>query len=470
MDPRLRAGLGAESLVAMQQKAVSGRAVAFDVLCRMIEQPQFAAHILDQVLNETRPADVDRRQATELTYGIVRREATLDAILSSFVRRGRGSVEPELWVLLRLGAYQLVFLDGVPPHAAVNETVALAKAGGKSRWVGFANGILRAISRSLPGEDVIAPAPNAVPTRNGQYRCFDRELFPDPENQPTEYFAAAFGFNSWISDRWQVRFGFAELLRIGFWFNMPAPLYLRVNTLRTSRDALLERLHEAQVLATAGELSESIKLEGPVRITELPGFTEGLFTVQDESAMAVARLLNPAPGTRVWDMCAAPGGKTGHLAEIMQGEGEVLATDIDADRLKRVVQARERLGLNNITTSLIAPDGTDYPAGPFDAILLDAPCSNTGVLGKRAEARYRVTEDHLKELRTLQIQLLNAGLERLGPGGRFVYSTCSMEPEENYGVIAAVLATHKDVQLLEDHEQIPGSPADGGYQALLGRQ
>jgi 16S rRNA (cytosine967-C5)-methyltransferase len=216
-------------------------------------------------------------------------------------------------------------------------------------------------------------------------------------------------------------------------------------------------------------LPESVRLGELVRITDLPGFKQGWFTIQDESAMAAARLLNPAPGTRVWDMCAAPGGKTTHLAEIMQNQGTLLASDIEFRRIMNVEQTRDRLGLNMISTRTIAPDGRNLPDGPFDAILVDAPCSNSGVLGKRPEARHRVTAENVTELAELQARLLRSGLDRLAPGGRLVYSTCSIEPEENHAVVQSVLADRSDVELREEQEHIPGEPADGGYQALLTR-
>lgn len=481
MGARIRAWVGAESLTLMQESSVTdredstrgkraptSRTVAFDVLCRALQQVEFANRSLDFALKQVQLSDAERRLATELVYGVIRCENTLDAILSAFVARGRDSVEPELWVLLRMGAYQLVFLDSIPPHAAVYETVSLAVSAGKPRWRGFANGVLRAISRSITEESVTAPAKNAVPLSGGSYRCFDRGIFSDPQNQLTEYFSEAFGFGGWPSARWHAKFGSDELLRLGFWFNAPPSVtYLRTNLLKTTREALLGELQAAGVSASAGSLPESIQLEGSVRVTELPGFDQGWFSVQDESAMAAARLLDPKPGDRVWDVCAAPGGKTVHLAEIMGDEGTVLATDIESYRLARVTETRDRGGLKSIETQLIDPEGTDLPFGPFDAILLDAPCSNTGVLGKRPEARQRVNAHNIQELQALQIRLLDAAIDRLATGGRLVYSTCSIEPEENQAVVEAALVGRDSLRLVEEKTHIPGRPADGGFQALI---
>ncbi len=445
----------------------SARGLSYRVLCAALDGASFASRLLEEVLTSGDYSGQDRRLATELTNGVVRRERTLDTILETFVSRGRGGIEPELWCLLRLGVYQLVFLDGVPTHAAVNETVALAKSVGRGRWTGFANGVLRSISRAIARDVATEPARNAVPIRAGRFRSFDRRLFADPHQQPAEYFADAFGFTNWAAQRWFERFGWGRLLNLGFWFNaVPLP-YLRVNLLKVDRDVLLEDLATAGIAATAGQLGESIRLNESARITDLPGFRQGWFTVQDESAMAAARLLNPQPGMRVWDICAAPGGKTTHLAEIMQNRGMVLATDIEARRLRNIEESRDRLGLDIISTRVIGADGRDLPDGPFDAILLDAPCSNSGVLGKRPEARQRLTAENVAELCGLQRRLLSLALDRLAPGGRLVYSTCSIEPEENLEVLQAVLAERGTFQLHEEREHLPGEPADGGYQALI---
>ncbi|QDT48627.1 Ribosomal RNA small subunit methyltransferase B [Symmachiella dynata] len=447
----------------------TARGLSYRVLCAGLDGTQFASRLLEDALGMGDVSGQDRRLATELTYGVVRRERTLDAIIETFVSRGRASVEPELWCLLRLGAYQLIFLTGVPTHAAVNETVALASSVGRARWTGFANGVLRSMTRALTGEPVNEPGRRAVPLRDGDYLGFDRDLFADPHEQPAEYFAAAFGFGDWAAQRWLERFGFERLLKMGFWFNAAALPCLRVNLLRVDREVLLEDLSAAGVSASEGTLPESVRLGESARITELPGFRQGWFTVQDESAMAAARLLNPAPGTQVWDMCAAPGGKTTHMAEIMQNQGTLLASDIEFRRIMNVEQTRDRLGLNMISTRTIYPDSRNLPDGPFDAILVDAPCSNSGVLGKRPEARHRVTAENVAELSELQARLLGAALDRLVPGGRLVYSTCSIEPEENHELVLSVLAGRSDVTLLEEQEHIPGEPVDGGYQALLQR-
>jgi 16S rRNA (cytosine967-C5)-methyltransferase len=272
------------------------------------------------------------------------------------------------------------------------------------------------------------------------------------------------------------RYDFAEAVRLAFWFNTPPPLWLRVNALAdptadvaAQRDAFIERLRQANVDAEPGELPEAVRVRGPARIEHLPGFDEGRFAVQDLAAMRAAHWLEPRPGETLLDLCAAPGTKTTHLAALMRNTGRITATDARSDRLERVEENCRRLGVRNVETVLIAADGADTPPGPFDAALVDVPCSNSGVLGRRPEARWRVGADDIAELVPLQRRLLATACERVRPGGRVLYSTCSIEPAENREVVDAVLAGRTNWELIRDTTHTPGRPADGGYLALLRR-
>ena len=426
-------------------------------------------HLEAEILRGELPP-IERPLATELAFGVVRRKNTLDALLAAAVNRPRENVEPALWMLLRLGAYQLALCDGVADYAAISETVELGRWLGRDDWTGFANGCLRSITRLITEQSIDGPSPFALPLTGGRYRRLSQPIFANPGESAEgrlSYLSKAFSLPHWIVERWAERFDFDELCRLGFWFNAPSPLCLRVNRLRSDRDTLLAKFAEAGITARAGELPTSIRLDSPTRIDHLPGFAEGEFVVQDESAQQAAELLAPQPGETVLDLCAAPGTKTTHLAELMHNEGRLIATDSNETRLKLVPQNAERLGLTIIETAVVTLEGTDIPAGPFDAILIDAPCSNTGVLGKRPDARWRIQPDDLEELSRIQLLLLLAAAGRLKPGGRIVFSTCSIEPDENSSVVEAACHFRPKLKIVATNELSPGRTSDGGFQCLL---
>jgi 16S rRNA (cytosine967-C5)-methyltransferase len=312
--------------------------------------------------------------------------------------------------------------------------------------------------------------PSASDHKTPAYRQMHRPYFADPGREPVRYLTSAFSLPEWLVERWLNRAGWDETLQTAAWFLAPGLMCLRVNPLRSDREGVLDELTAAGVQALPGELPQSIRLSARERTEVLPGFNDGRLSVQDESAQHAAALLDPQPGERVLDLCAAPGGKTTHLAERMRNTGRILAVDVDAERLARVDAAAGRLGLTMIETRLAAADASDVPTGPFDRILLDVPCSNTGVLGKRPEARWRISPEGIAELTAVQRRLLEAAIARLAPTGRLVYSTCSIEPEENEEVVRAALDAHPELALLEKRRHVPGRPADGGYLALIGRR
>lgn len=451
-------------------RVLDARNAAFRVLSQYKNQGRFVSQLLDETLARAPDFRSDeRRLAVELMNGVVRRRATLDALIEPHVARPRHRIEGELWTLLQLGTYQLAFLDAIPSYAAVHETVALAKEVGRRGWDGFVNGVLRAVQTLLTDQFAAEPSAAALPISRGRYRRLSCDLFRDPATDSVGYVAQAFSFPRWLIERWHGRFDLGELCRLGFWFDEPAALALRVNRLRANRDDVLELLTAHGVQVVPGNLPEAIRVDGTLRVDSLPGFSEGLFSVQDESAMQAVDLLSPRAGETVLDLCAAPGAKTTHLAERMQNTGTVIATDIRADRLHRVEENCRRLGISIVRPTLVSARGEDVPPGPFDAVLVDVPCSNTGVLGKRPEARWRIDESQIHELTRQQRALLIAACQRLNPGGRVVYSTCSIEPEENDAIVRSVLEAVPDMTLVCQRHHVPGRPADGGYLACLRR-
>ena len=449
---------------------MTAREIAYDVLKRWKPRSAHATKALDEWFSRHEISAADRALATELVHGVMRRRDTLSALLRPHVNRPLSQVEAGALTLLWLGAYQLVLLSGIPPYAVVNEMVELAKRSGNPQWGGFINGVLRSLGRAVPDELLTHPAANAVPLARGKYRAVHADTFPDPLREWPGWFAAAFSLPRWLVERWQARFSHDELMRLGFWFNAPAKMYLRANRLRTTRDELLKALEVAGITASAGTQPDAIRLDESTFVQKLPGFDEGWFAVQDESAIAAAVLLDPQPGERVLDLCAAPGGKTTHLAALMKNEGRIVATDVDADRLRRVEDSCRRMGVTIAETRVLPRDSVNLHGETFDRILLDVPCSNTGVLGKRPEVRWRLRPEDLVELPALQTRLLHSACQLLAAGGSLLYSTCSIEPDENRAVVDRVLRDRPELSLVREVHHIPGRPADGGYQALLRRE
>jgi 16S rRNA (cytosine967-C5)-methyltransferase len=444
----------------------NARSLALQVLLDGHRHDGFVQEVLDRHLAAHPLPPADRRLATQLAYGVLRRRGTLNALVRPFVHRPVWKTEPWLADALALGAYQLALLTHIPQHAALHETVELAAQYGRPSAKGFLNGVLRRVADLMTDQRCDGPAADALPLEQGQYRRLARPVLPDPAVNPLEYHAAGFSLPVWLARRWQERYGDEECRRLGFWFAGPARLTLRCNPLRCCRDDLLRALAAADVAAEPGEHPQAVRLKEAAAVRELPGYEQGWFSVQDESAMHVATALGPVPGETVLDLCAAPGGKATHLAELMGEGGRVVATDADAGRLQTVAGLARRLGLTSIETHGIEKGGVP-PAGPFDRALVDVPCSNTGVLGRRPEVRWRLSLEDFKHLVPLQRRLLRQALERVRAGGVVVYSTCSIEPEENRGVVEAVLKEVAGWGLEAEQAAVPGRPADGGYWARL---
>jgi 16S rRNA (cytosine967-C5)-methyltransferase len=325
-------------------------------------------------------------------------------------------------VLLRMTAYQLVLLERVPAFAAVNDAVTLARAGARGS-AEYTNAVLRAFARRGA-----------------------REREPAPPRDPVDALATRCSFPTWLAARWVERYGAAEAEALMRALNERPPLTLRANTLRISREALAARLAAEDHIATAPTryAPEGLVAE---RAAGTPGrwraFTDGACVVQDEASMLVARLLEPAPGETVIDACAAPGTKTTHLAQLMDNRGRVVALDPHPARLARVPEAAARLGVTIVQTIEGTAQELVGSYGPrADAVLVDAPCTNLGVLRRNPEVKWRRREGDVAEAAVRQRAILAAAATLLRPGGRVVYATCSPEPEENEAVVAAFLAAH----------------------------
>ncbi len=456
------------------------RAVAATILRQCRQGEGFAPELIERHLGQAEAGyPADRRLLVQLVHGTIRRQAALDACLQACVERPWHAVELAVRELLRLGAYQLLLLTHIPPHAAVHETVEAAGQLQLQRAKGFINGVLRRLAGLLTDEFATEPTASHLPVDTPlppdalaagsppfRYRRLQRAVFPDPQSDPAGYLATAFSYPRRLVRRWLERHELAECYGRAFWFNAPPPLWLRVNRLRTDRETYRLRLLTAGIESHPGPHPQALYLPDPPPVRELPGYAEGDFCVQDLSAMQAATALEVRPGMKVLDLCAAPGGKTTLLAEQMHNRGQIIACDVDARRLDVLRQLCQRLGVTIVEPVLLA-EGKEPPPGPFDAALVDVPCSNTGVLGRRPEARWRFRPEQLPQLVRRQTELLLTAAQRVRPGGVLVYATCSIEPEENEQLIQQVRRTFPGLKLEAEEHARPGRPADGGYWARL---
>lgn len=429
-------------------KKLSARELALQVLVAVETRDAFANLALRSLLDRENPGRLDRAFATELVYGTLRSLNTLDWVLVQFLAKPLKKQTPVIRNILRMGVYQILYMDRVPDSAACNESANLARHHGHPGVVKFVNGVLRNIARRK----------NSI-------------SFPDSNEDPVKFIALKYSHPDWMVRRWLDMLGFEETVELCRANNQSAPITVRTNTLKITREELADRLRNEGLTVTPTLYApEGIKLEGVYAPGDLNAYKEGLMQVQDESSMLVAHALAPEPGAKVLDMASAPGGKTTHLAQIMGNEGKIVACDIYAHKLELVRDNYRRLGITIIETcegdarelSRRFKDWADY-------VLLDAPCSGLGVLRRRPDARWRKNEGQIKELKSLQREMVDEAARCLVPGGVMVYSTCTLTEEENIDLIKKFLATHDDFQLMSLQGYLPAQLGDlhKGYIQLL---
>ena len=418
----------------------SARPVALQILLATERAGVMTDHGLDRTLTHARLDDRERALAVELVHGSLRHRGMLDWRLGRVSDRRIARLPVVVQMILRLGAYQILNLSKIPPSAAVNESVRLMKRYSRQLgrdWGGFVNAVLRSLMRK------------------------EEPPWPETNHDPVTVLAIRYSCPAWLAQRWVDRVGMeqaAEWCRASV--ELP-PLTLRVNTLRASREILLEVLARVHCIAHATDVSPSgVRIEQNQLVQNLPLFHEGGFYVEDEAAQLVSLLLDPQPGERIFDACAAPGGKATHIAALMKNEGEIVAMERNPARMKLVTDNCTRLGISIITPRL--SDATSSTLSrqlrtghassreafdrPFDRVLVDAPCSGLGVIRRHPEGKWYKQADQLQKYQGTQRRLLDATSRLLRPGGLLVYSTCSTEPEENEQVIDHFCRTHQEFQ------------------------
>ncbi|MGA9452203.1 MAG: 16S rRNA (cytosine(967)-C(5))-methyltransferase RsmB [Verrucomicrobiia bacterium] len=492
-------------------KIVNGknpRQIAVRILQRWRADGWFIEDLLENALAGAQLSPADRALCHEIVYGVVRWRATLDWLIAR--KTGGRKQKPALQNLLRLGLYQIFWLDRIPGHAAVNETVELARQNGFGAQAGFVNAILRGYLREADATG---------------------KLLSDLKiSEP----ALGWSHPAWLVARWQKRWGLERSAQLLAWNNTPPKTFARVNRLKTDAGGLLEKWREENVeydfvrsggRQTAAFLAEAessgflpkaatvenlvFELKSHPPLASLESFRQGWFYVQDPSTLLAVCKLGPQPGETILDLCAAPGGKTTFIAQLMNNQGRIVAMDNSRDRLKLLEENCVRLGVtcvelaahdllrphpdplprereqqrttheisnpvrsaNRLTAIPPLPTGEGRGEGKlFDRILVDAPCSNTGVMRRRVDLRWRIQPKEIGRLCKVQRDLLRPAARQLKTGGVLVYSTCSLEPEENSEVVKRFLAEHNDFKLESEQELLPFvNHVDGAYVARLKR-
>lgn len=406
------------------------RQIAAEILHRVESQKAYADLLLDHHLRGDDINDADRGLLTELTYGTLRWRGKIDGKLAPLLKRSLADTDPLLRNLLRITLYQLLFLDKIPAYAAVHEAVEIAKAT-KPRSAGFVNGVLRSLLRQVE----------------------------KGENAATNL-AEEYSHPQWLVDRWQCYFGAEQAQALMLANNQRTPLVVRVNLRKTSREELLENWQTAGIAAIAGTASpQAIRLPTGVSVEALPGFSEGWFQVQSEASQLVSYLIGPTSGELILDACAAPGGKATHLAELIDDQGKIIALDTSARGVERIDENAKRLGLTSIHAQCANASKplAENLAGPYDRILVDAPCSGLGTLRSHPEIKWQRDDRDIARLAALQARILEAVARYLKPGGVLVYSTCTLTVEENQQVIDHFLAANNQFELTDAARYLPES-------------
>ncbi len=399
------------------------RGIAVKILNRVERTDAYLDKLLDAELRSSELNDLDKSLLTEIVTGVLRWQMKLDWVLNGFFHGNFSKAEVTVRNGLRTALYQIMFLDKIPHHAAVNEAVDFIKRIRGDKAGNLVNAVLRTILRNIDGIH-----------------------YPDINNGAAQYLSVMYSHPLWMVRNWVNRYGYADTEKLLAANNTKPSLTLRINTSRTTIENFLELLAQQNIAVDRSRYLDSfVKTATLANLSQTELFKQGYVSVQDESAGIAASLLDVKPGERVIDLCAAPGGKTTFIGERMQNKGQIIAVDKYSTRLNLVQESCSRLGITNVTC--VAADGVDYEDEPADKVLLDAPCSGLGVLTKKPDVKIKREQSDIRKLGEIQRQLIDRAGMLVKPGGALVYSTCTIEPEENFAVVRWFLAQHPEFEI-----------------------
>lgn len=407
------------------------RGIAVKVLNRIDRTDAYLEKLLENEMKNSELSSPDKALLYEIVHGVCRWSGKIDWILNGFFKGQFSKSVPNVKNTLRVALYQILFLNKIPAYAAVNEAVELIKRLQGQKYAGLINAVLRNIIRSK-----------------------DAIRYPAADEDPALYLSVYYSHPLWMVKRWISRFGFKATEALLISNNERPGLSLRVNTTKTSVEDFRNLLESVPLKFSPGKfLPEFIKLNTVTNIMDWEYFSRGYFNIQDESTGFSCRLLDVSPSMRVLDLCAAPGGKTTYISNLMNNEGEIVAIDKYESRLKALRKNLERLGIKNVKT--IEADALLYEDEPFDRVLLDTPCSGLGTLSKKPDIKWKRDLADIRNLNALQSELLEKAASMVKIGGALVYSTCTIEPDENYEIISKFLSAHPEYVVHRNNGEMP---------------
>ncbi|WP_343343525.1 16S rRNA (cytosine(967)-C(5))-methyltransferase RsmB [Terrisporobacter petrolearius] len=422
---------------------MNAREIAYKVLLDIEKNKNYSNMAINKHFKDVKLSNQDRGLATEIIYGVIENKYYIDYMIDKLSKVKTNKMEIYVKTLLRMGIYQIMFLNSISDYAAVNETVNLAKKK-NSKVSGFINGILRNVIRQ---KETI-----------GEIKIKD----------DIDYLAVKYSYDKWMIRNWMIHFGkdfTKELLEAN---GQRPSIYLRTNTLKITRDELIEKLEQQNVKASKVHVvDEAIKVENLKDIENNILYKEGLFTIQDISSMLVGKVMNPKEKSLVLDVCSAPGGKTTHIATLMKNTGQVVSRDIYEHKLKLIKASSKRLNLNNVDVQEFDGLSLDKDSiGKFDYVLADVPCSGLGIIRRKPEIKYKEKEE-FRDLPPIQKKILENASKYVKKGGTLIYSTCTIQDNENIDVINEFLQKNKNFELAPiDEVKVDLDNQEKGYMKI----
>ena len=422
---------------------VSVRELVLDILIEVNEKDQYSHLVLRDVLNKYQYLEKQERAfLTRLAEGTIEHMLEMDFVINSFSKVKVNKMKPLIRNLLRMSVYQLKYMDSIPDAAVCNEAVKLAKKRGFGQLRGFVNGVLRNIAREL-----------------------EHLQYPDEKLEPVRFLEVTYSVPAWMVEQWIIDYGYEQTKKICESFLKERPITIRTNLTKIDPEQLKDKLTAEGVTAReVKNLNYAFEIEGFDYLQSLESFNEGLFYVQDISSMMVAETAAPKKDSYIIDVCAAPGGKSSHLAEKMEGTGTVEARDLTEYKVSLIEENIERHGLENMNAvQMDAVILDEASINKADVLICDLPCSGLGVMGKKTDIRYKMTLEKQKALVELQREILSVVHSYVKPGGTLVYSTCTIHKQENEGNVEWFVKNYPEFEVLSKEQMFPDEVYHDGF-------